>query len=81
MVVELNSEDAALAQKLIDSGEFESMEDLLHSALLILHREAIHAHIGEGLEQAAQGQTVSLDDAKSCWADQRQQWLAANHQR
>lgn len=49
MTIELTPDDAALAQKLIDSGEFESVEDLLHSALLILHREAIHSHIEEGI--------------------------------
>jgi Arc/MetJ-type ribon-helix-helix transcriptional regulator len=78
MRIELSSENAALAQELIDRGEFESLDDLLHSALLILHRETIHSHIGDSLQQAAQGQAVSLAEAKSRWAEERRQWLAAH---
>jgi Arc/MetJ-type ribon-helix-helix transcriptional regulator len=80
MTIELSSDDAALAQQLIDSGEFESVEDLPHSALLILHREAINSHIGASLDEAARGETVSLDEARTFWAAQRQEWLAANKQ-
>jgi Arc/MetJ-type ribon-helix-helix transcriptional regulator len=79
MTIELSSDDAALAQQLIDSGEFDSIEDVLHSALLVLHREAIHNHIGHSLEQAARGETVSLEEANSYWAEQRQAWLIANN--
>lgn len=79
MTIELTPDDAALAQKLIDSGEFESVEDLLHSALLILRRDAIHARIGNSLEQAASGETVSFEEAQTYWAGKRQAWLAANN--
>ncbi len=81
MTIEISPEDAALAQQLVDSGEYNSIQDLVHSALLVLHRETIDAHIGASLEQAARGETCTLDEAEENWNQHRATWVAASGQR
>ena len=78
MTIEISPEDAALAQQLVDAGEYQSIPDLIHSALMVLYSETIDAHIGASLEQAARGEICSLQEAEADWDQQRVAWLAAN---
>lgn len=67
MSLKLSSEDQNRAEKLIDSGRFSSIEELLHAGLQALDddevwRQYAQARIERGINDITEGRVISGDD-------------------
>ena len=87
MKIELKPEDEQLIQKRLQSGAFDSIDQVIHDALISqdaeeswLHenRDAINAKIARGLDQLNSGQSVSGDIARARLQERKAAWLNEN---
>jgi len=85
MKIELKPEDEQLIQKRLQSGAFDTVDEVIHDALasqdaeetwLQENREAINAKISRGLTQLNSGQGTSGDLARARLQKLKAAWLA-----
>ena len=87
MKIELNPEDEQLIQKRLQSGAFESIEEVIHDALtsqeaeeewLQENRSILNAKISRGLAQLDSGRGIADDQARARLQERKAAWLAEN---
>ena len=85
MKIELNPEDEQLIQKRLQSGAFQSIDEVIHDALtsqdaeedwLQENRSIIAAKISRGLIQLDAGERISGDLARARLQERKATWLA-----
>jgi antitoxin ParD1/3/4 len=87
MRIELKPEDEQLIQKRLQSGAFQSVDEVIHDALtsqdaeeswLEENRKVINEKISRGLAQLNSGQGISGDVARARLQERKAAWLAEN---
>ena len=84
MTIELTPEDEKLIQKRIESGAFQSVEDVIHDALasqeaetawLEENKSAISEKIGRGIAQLERGEGLSGEVVRARLERRKANWL------
>ena len=85
MKIELKPEDEELIQKRLQSGVFQTIDEIIHDALnsqdaeedwLQENRSTIDAKISRGLAQLDAGQEIPADLARARLQQRKAAWLA-----
>jgi Arc/MetJ-type ribon-helix-helix transcriptional regulator len=88
MEIDLSPEDLRLIQERIESGEFQTVEEVIHDALTarpvetedwMAHRKGeISEKIRLGLDQLERGEVSPIDEALARLEQRKANWLAAH---
>ncbi|HZS46213.1 MAG TPA: type II toxin-antitoxin system ParD family antitoxin [Blastocatellia bacterium] len=83
MIIELKPEDELIIQRRLQSGAFNSVDDIIHRALESLeadeewmaqNKESINEKISRGLAQLDRGEGLSPEESRTQFEEKKTAW-------